>query len=50
MKKSWRKQINSKFDEFIVKVGGERFGYNNLLQDFKSSIAIFTTFFMNLNS
>ena len=30
-----KKQINPKFDEFIMKVDVEHFGYNNLLQDFK---------------
>ena len=33
MKKS-RKKNQSKFDEFIMKVDVECFGYNNLLQDF----------------
>ena len=32
MKKSRKK---SKFDEFIMKVDVKRFGYKNLLQDFK---------------
>ena len=27
--------MNSKFDEFIMKVNVERFGWNNPLQDFK---------------
>ena len=30
-----KKQNNPKFDEFIMKVDVERFGCNNLLQDFK---------------
>ena len=34
----WRKVENTNnpnFDEFIMKVNVEGFGYNNLLQDFK---------------
>ena len=35
MKKSRKNKIIQKFDEFIMKVDFECFGYNNLLQDFK---------------
>ena len=30
-----KKENDPKFEEFIIKVEGERFGYNNLLQDFR---------------
>ena len=34
-KEKYKKTNNPKFDEFIMKFGVKRFGYNNLLQDFK---------------
>ena len=36
-----KEQNNTKFDEFIMKVDVERFGYNNLLQDFKFMVGFF---------